>query len=350
MASVTKSNFGKTKEAKEVTLFTLTNKNKAAIGILDYGGTVVFWKTPNKNGALTDIVLGYDCVEAYEKQDKYLGALIGRCGNRIAKGTFTLNEKQYRLYCNDGNNHLHGGKEGFDKKMWKAEIDGESLKLTYVSPDKEEGYPGTLCVTVCYTLTEDNCLKLDYTASTDADTVCNLTNHTYFNLAGHASGTIENQKMQLFANNYTIADSESLPNGIIKKVQSTPLDFTQLTTIGNRIDDDFEQLKFAGGYDHNWVIDHYDGTLQKAAFAYDETTGITLTTFTTLPGIQFYTGNYLDGAPMGKDNYTYYKRCGFCLESQHFPNALEHKNFLQPILKKEETFHATTIYQTGILK
>ena len=350
MSSIIKNSFGKTQEGFEVTLFTLTNKNQTSIGILDYGGTVVFWKTPDKNGTLTDIVLGYDSIEAYEKQDKYLGALIGRHGNRIAKGRFTLNEKEYQLYCNDGNNHLHGGKKGFDKKMWKAEIEGESLKLSCISPDGEEGYPGTLSVVVCYTLTEDNCLKLDYTASTDVDTVCNLTNHTYFNLAGHSNGSIENQKMQLFADNYTLTDSESLPNGMIEKVESTPMDFRELIRIGEHINDDFEQLKFAGGYDHNWVINDYDGTLKKAAFACDETTGITLTAFTTLPGIQFYTGNYLEGAPIGKSNTTYHKRDGFCLESQYFPNALEHKNFLQPILKKGETFHSTTIYQTNILK
>lgn len=347
MDKVTKSLFGKTSKDEIVSLYTITNNNSVSVGIIDFGGTIVFLKTPDKNKNLTDIVLGYDNIESYEFQDKYLGALIGRHGNRIKEGKFKLNGTEYPLYCNDGKNHLHGGKIGFDKKMWTAEICSDKLCLSYLSPDKEEGYPGNLKVNVTYSLTDDNVLTIDYKATTDADTVCNLTNHTYFNLAGHNSGTILNQKIQLFADYYTSADKELLPNGVISPVKGTPLDLTSLTTIGNNIDDSSDDIQSAGGYDHNWVINDYDGTMKTAAYACDETTGITLTASTNLPGIQFYTGNFLDGAPTGKGNTPIFKRCGFCLETQHFPNSMANDNFEKPILKKGDTYHKTTTYKLG---
>ena len=348
MSQVSKQTFGITSEGNTVSLYTLTNKNNMSITISTFGGTLVSVEVPDKKGALTDVVLGYDDLASYEKQDKYIGALIGRCGNRIAKGQFHLNNNDYQLYCNNGNNHLHGGKIGFDKKVWDAQVSNDQLKLTYISQAGEEGYPGTLTVTVTYTLSEDNTISIDYHATSDADTICNLTNHAYFNLSGYNSGTILDQKIQLFADSYTVADQESLPTGEIAPVENTPLDLRQPTRIGDHIDDDFAQLQFAGGFDHNWVINDYDGTLKKAAWAYAEDTGITLTASTTLPGIQFYSGNYLDDAPSGKKGSTIAKRCGFCLESQYFPNALKNLNFLQPILKAGQVYHEVTNYQFGI--
>jgi aldose 1-epimerase len=347
MCQVSKQAFGTTAQGTIVSLYTLTNKNNMSITISTFGGTLVSVEVPDKNGALTDVVLGYDDLASYEKQDKYIGALIGRCGNRIAKGQFHLNNNDYQLYCNNGNNHLHGGKIGFDKKVWDAQVSNDQLKLTYISQAGEEGYPGTLTVTVTYTLSEDNTISIDYHATSDADTICNLTNHAYFNLSGYNSGTILDQKIQLFADSYTVADQESLPTGEIAAVENTPMDLRQATRIGDHIDDDFAQLQFAGGFDHNWVINDYDGTLKKAAWAYAEDTGITLTASTTLPGVQFYSGNYLDDAPAGKKGSSIYKRCGFCLESQYFPNALKNPNFLQPILKAGQVYHEVTTYQFG---
>ena len=347
MSQVSKQTFGITSEGNTVSLYTLTNKNNMSTTISTFGGTLVSVEVPDKNGTLTDVVLGYDDLASYEKQDKYIGALIGRCGNRIAKGQFHLNNKEYQLYCNNGNNHLHGGKIGFDKKIWNAKVHNDQLILTYISQDGEESYPGTLTVNVTYTLSEDNTISIDYHATSDTDTICNLTNHAYFNLSGYNSGTILDQKIQLFADYYTVADQESLPTGEIASVENTPLDLRQPTRIGDHIDDDFAQLKFAGGFDHNWVINDYDGTLKKAAWAYAEDTGITLTASTTLPGVQFYSGNYLDDAPTGKKGSSIYKRCGFCLESQYFPNALKNRNFLQPILKAGQVYHEVTTYQFG---
>jgi aldose 1-epimerase len=348
MIQVSKQEFGTTIQGTKVFLYTLTNKSKMSVSVSTFGGTVVSVKVPDRNGILTDVVLGYDDLKNYETQDKYIGALIGRCGNRIAKGQFKLNGRNYQLYCNDGNNHLHGGKIGFDKKVWDAETTATALRLTYTSPDGEEGYPGTLTVHVTYTLSEDNIFSIDYTATSDADTICNLTNHTYFNLAGYDSGTVVDQEIQLLADYYTFANHESLPTGEIASVENTPLDLRQPTRIGNNIDSNFEQIQFAGGFDHNWVIRDYDGTLKEAARAYAESTGITLIAATTLPGIQFYSGNYLDGASNGKKGAPIYKRCGFCLESQYFPNALENPNFLQPVLEKGKGYHAVTTYQFGI--
>lgn len=347
MTRISNQLWGTTAQDNKIFLYTLTNKNKMSVSISTFGGTVVSVNVPDKNGILTDVVLGYDDLASYEKQDKYIGALIGRCSNRIAKGQFKLKGKAYQLYCNDGNNHLHGGRIGFGKKVWDAQAIESGLKLTYISPDGEEGYPGKLTVQVTYTLSDDNKLAIDYTATSDAPTVCNLTNHTYFNLAGYDSGTIVDQKIQIFADYYTIANQEFLPTGEFASVENTPFDLKQPTRIGDNIDSNFEQIRFAGGFDHNWIITNYDGSLKKAAWACAEATGITLIVATTLPGIQFYSGNYLDGAPTGKEISPIYKRCGFCLESQYFPNALENPNFLQPILEKDKVYHTVTTYQFG---
>lgn len=350
MCQISKKAFGLTKSGQPVDLYTLANDRGTAVNIITYGGAVQSICTPDKNQQQRDIVLGYDSVADYEKQPFYIGALIGRCGNRLEKGRFSLNGQDYQLYCNDGKNHLHGGQAGFDKKVWTAAVKENRLVLTYTSPDGEENYPGTLRVTVVYALSDDNVLSLDYTATTNQDTICNLTNHSYFNLGGCDSGSVLNQKIQLFADRYTEADAASLPNGKLLPVAGTPLDLRQLTKIGAHIDDAFSQLQFAGGFDHNWVINDYDGSLKKAAYACDDASGITLTTATTLPGIQFYSGNYLEGTIAGKKQTAIVRRGGFCLETQYFPNALAHASFPQPILKKGETWRAKTTYALGLLK
>jgi len=369
MSRITKKDFGKTKDSEDVELYTIRNTKGTEVSICTFGGYVQAIRTLDKNGRFVDVALGYDDIAAYEKETQHIGALIGRHANRLAKGKVTIAGKEYQLYCNNGKNHLHGGKVGFDKKLWQAEATKSGLKLTYTSPDGEENYPGTLSVTVVYALSNDNELSIDYTATTDADTICNLTNHTYFNLGGYDSGSILDHTLQLFADRYTEADEEKLPNGKIRLVEGTPLDFRQPVRIGAHIEDDFDQLRFGGGYDHNWVIndvpldkeenlgsfgydpscpvDYVNGGLKKAAFAFEDTTGITLTMYTTLPGVQFYSGNYLDGTPLGKNGTAFNKRCGFCLESQYFPNALEHPNFEQPLLKKGETYHSQTVYVFG---
>lgn len=345
MGNVIKEKFGTTQDGKDIYIFTLSNLNKIKVQIINYGGAIVAFKFPDKFGNIKDIVLGYDNLKNYEIQDKYIGCLIGRCSNRIKAGRFVLNGKEYNLYRNDGNNHLHGGKVGFDKKVWNFKIIDNELILDYKSSDGEEGYPGNLNVEVKYTLDDSNTLTLEYKAKSDCDTICNLTNHTYFNLSGHESGTILNHKVQLFADYYTVADSESLPTGEIETVLNTPLDLTSLVEIGSHIDDNFKPIVMANGYDHNFVIRDYNGTLKKAAYVFSDDTNIGLEVYTTLPGIQFYTGNYLDGALTGKANSKYYKRSGFCLESQYFPNAMEHQNFLQPILKKDSLYHSVTKFK-----
>lgn len=344
---ITKKHFGFTGDNQEVSIYTLTNDN-VEVNIIDFGGIIVSFKVPDKTNNKIDIVLGYEDLKSYEMDDKYLGTLVGRCANRIKEGKFELNGKTYNLYCNNNGNHSHGGKVGFNKKVWKSEIKNDSLILSYLSKDNEENYPGNLEVCVTYSLDKENNLTIDYKAKTDKDTLCNLTNHSYFNLAGHNSGTILNQKLQLFCDSYTVTDEQSIPTGEIASVYNTPLDFTKLTVIGKRIEDDFEQLKYAKGYDHNFAISDYDGTLKKVAYACDDNTSITLEVFTTMPGVQFYTANYLDGKLVGKDNFRYYERYAFCLETQYFPDAINHKSFLQPILKANETYHQVTKFHVGL--
>ncbi|MFA6849946.1 MAG: aldose epimerase family protein, partial [Selenomonadaceae bacterium] len=254
MSMITKKDFGQTKDGAAVDLYTIRNTKGTEVRICTFGGHVQAIRTIDKNGRFIDVALGYDDIASYEKENQHIGALIGRHANRLAKGKVTIAGKEYQLYRNDGKNHLHGGKVGFDKKLWQAQVTKSGLKLTYTSPDGEENYPGTLSVTVVYALSNDNELSIDYTATTDADTICNLTNHTYFNLGGYASGSILDHTLQLFADSYTEADAEKLPNGNIRSVKGTPLDFRQPMRMGVHIDDDFDQLRFAGGYDHNWVI------------------------------------------------------------------------------------------------
>lgn len=350
MTTITQKSFGTTAAGEAVQLYTLKNEAGMEVDITDLGGIIVSIRVQDKNGKTTDVVLGHDNVADYENGEGYIGALIGRHGNRIAKGKFTLNGKEYSLYCNDGANHLHGGKIGFDKKIWKAEAADGALRLTYLSPDGEEGYPGNLSVTVVYSLDEDNALTLDYQADTDADTVCNLTNHAYFNLGGCESGSVLNQKLRLFADRYTCGDGECLTTGEIASVEGTPMDLRELTVIGAHINDDFDQLRLAGGYDHNFIVNGETGTLRPMAEAEDDTTGITLSAYTTQPSVQLYSGNFLKENTPGKNGSTYGHRWGFCLESQYYPNALCYPHFPQPILKKDEHYHHVTVYRFGLKK
>ena len=321
-------------------------KGKLSCRILTYGGAIQSLTVPGRNGKAVDVVLGFDTLEDYQKQDKYIGALIGRYGNRIGGASFNLNGKEYPLAANDGEvNHLHGGTVGFDKQVWTVEaLTADTLTLSLQSPDGQEGYPGSLSVQVTYALTEEG-LSIDYWAKCDQDTLCNLTNHAYFNLSGHQSGPVTGQYVQLFAGQYTPTVPGSIPTGEIAPVEGTPMDLRQGLPIGRRVDEDFPQLTMAGGYDHNWVVDGWDGTLRRAARAWSEDTGIVMETWTTQPGVQFYSGNYLDGCPAGKGGAPYAKRWGFCLETQHYPDSPHHPNFPSTVLPAGAEYRQRTEYR-----
>ncbi|HEY2931936.1 MAG TPA: aldose epimerase family protein [Acidobacteriota bacterium] len=347
-AHIQKQLFRKTAEGESVDLYTLTNANGVEARIMTFGGIVVSLKAPDRKGKLEDIVLGYDNLEGYLKNNRpHFGALIGRYGNRIGKGRFILNGREYKLAQNNGENHLHGGIKGFDKVIWKArEVkskDGVGLALNYVSKDAEEGYPGNLSVTVVYTLTHKNGLRIDYSATTDKETIVNLTNHSYFNLAGR--GSILNHEVMINAERFTPVDQGLIPTGELRSVRGTPMDFTQQTAIGARIEQRDEQLILGKGYDHNWVLNKRNGELSLAARAYEPTSGRILEVYTTEPGVQFYTGNFLDGSIRGKAGQTYQKRYGFCLETQHFPDSPNKSNFPSTVLKPGRKYTTTTIYE-----
>lgn len=325
---------------EEVTL----RAGKLSCSILTYGGAVRTLTVPDKDGRPVDVVLGFDTLEDYHRQDKYIGALIGRYANRIGGASFSLGGKEYPLCPNDGANHLHGGREGFDKKVWKLEEAMEnSLVLSLKSPDGEEGYPGTLEVRVSYTLTPQG-LEIDYQSRCDRDTLCNLTNHSYFNLSGHGSGPVTSQRLQLLAGRYTPTLAGSIPTGELAAVEGTVMDLRSPTPIGEHVDDKDPQLLLAGGYDHNWVLDGWDGSLRLAAVASAPDTGVTMRVFTTMPGIQFYSGNYLDGCPAGKGGAPYARRWAFCLETQFFPDSPHHPAFPSPVLKAGATRRDKTCY------
>lgn len=349
---ITKGPFGKTADGKAVAIYTLTNSAGSETKIITYGGTVVSLKVPDKNGKMGDVVLGFDSVADYEKQASYIGALIGRYGNRIAKGKFTLNGSEYTLAKNNGENHLHGGPKGFDKVVWSArpfiDADGANLELKYLSRDGEEGYPGNLTVKAVYTLTEQNELKITYSATTDKDTVVNLTHHSYFNLAGAGKGDILDHRLTINADRFTPTDSGSIPTGELRNVKGTPFDFTIPTTIRARIDQADEQLKFGAGYDQNWVLNKTGNEPSLAATVYEPTSGRVMEVFTTEPGMQFYSGNYLDGAIAGKSGQKYPKRSGFCLEAQHFPDSPNQPAFPSTTLKPGQTYTQTTIYKFSV--
>jgi len=351
---ISKESFGKTADGESVDLFTLTNRNGMEARITNYGGIVTTLTAPDRNNKYADVVLGFNDLDSYLKGHPYFGALVGRYGNRIAKGRFTLNGIEYKLAVNNGENHLHGGIKGFDKVVWTARSMrtklGPALSLTYVSKDMEEGYPGNLTVKVVYTLTNNNELRIDYSASTDKDTVTNLTHHSYFNLAGEGNGDILNHQLLLKASRFTPTDAGSIPTGELRNVQGTPFDFLKSTSIGARINQDEEQLKFGGGYDHNWVVNGRAGTLRQAASVYESTSGRVMDVWTTEPGIQFYTGNFLDGTLTGKSGKAYARRNGFCLETQHYPDSPNKPKFPTTTLRKGATYRSTTIYRFSARK
>ena len=328
---------------------TLTNRRGAEVKITNYGGIITSLKVPDRKGNRDDIVLGFDNLDAYLKGSPYFGAIIGRYANRIAKGRFTLNGHQYTLAVNNGENHLHGGIKGFDKVVWTARPlkvpNGAALRLTYLSKDAEEGYPGNLSVRVIYTLTNANELKIEYWATTDKDTVINLTSHSYFNLAGQGIGDILNHQLLINARRFTPTDAGSIPTGELKGVKGTPFDFTSAFRIGERINDDDQQLKFGKGYDHNFVLNGRMGTLRQAAVVYEPASGRLMEIWTTEPGIQFYSGNFLDGTLTGKDGKVYQPRYGFCLETQHFPDSPNHPSFPTTVLRKGRPYHTITIHR-----
>lgn len=345
------SDYGKTTDGISIHRFVLTNKKGVEAVVISYGAALVSLKVPDRDGKIADVVLGFENLEGYEQGKTYFGGTIGRYGNRIAKGEFSLDGKVFHLPLNDGPNSLHGGTIGFNKRVWtgmdRSRPDAEVLELSYTSPDGEEGYPGTLKVNVTYTLpAETNELRIDYSATTDKDTVLNLTNHSYFNLSGDMSKDILNHQLLLRARQFTPVDSTLIPTGELRAVRGTPFDFTKATAIGARINDDNEQLKFGKGYDHNWVLERTEkGGLQLAAEVFEPTSGRVLQVFTTQPGIQFYTGNFLDGTAKGKGGLFYAHRTGFCLETQHFPDSPNHPNFPSTELKPGQTYRSTTVFR-----
>ena len=346
---VKKESFGTLPDGTSVDLYTITNAQGMEIRATNYGGIIVSLRVPDKKGNLDDIALGFDDLKGYLANTPYFGAIIGRYGNRIAKGKFTLDGKEYTLARNNGPNSIHGGLKGFNQVAWQAEPFqspvGVGIILSYTSKDGEEGYPGNLKTKVTYTLTGKNEWIIDYEAVTDKATPVNLTEHTYFNLAGEGKGDVLGHILQLNASRFTPVDQSLIPTGELRPVKSTPLDFTQPTAIGARIDADYEQLRLGRGYDHNFVIDRKDSDPVLAARVKEPTSGRVLEVYTTEPGVQLYTGNFLDGTITGKGGHVYKQRFGFCLETQHFPDSPNHPDFPTTILRPGQTYHSRTIYK-----
>ena len=346
---IKKTRFGQTNDGLMVDLYHLTNAQGMEAQITNYGATVVSLKVPDRYGKPENITLGYDSLGQYLRGGHYFGCIVGRYANRIAGGKFVLQGKEYPLAKNEGDNHLHGGIRGFDKKTWQVEkaIDGAApvLILSYLSPDGEEGYPGTMSVTVTYRLTADNELRIDYEAATDQPTVINLTHHAYFNLAGAGSGDILDHSLSILADRFTPVDDCLIPVGELRSVRGTPMDFTRPTGIGDRIAQDDKQLILAKGYDHNWVLNKEKGELALAARVWEPNSGRAMEVFTTEPGIQFYSGNFLDNQIYGKSDQIYVKRGGFCLETQHFPDSPNRPEFPSVVLKPGKKYQSITIYR-----
>jgi aldose 1-epimerase len=336
-----------TVDGRAVEQFTLTNKNGIEVKAITYGGIITSIKTPDRTGAMGDIVLGFDSLDGYLAGHPFFGALVGRYGNRIAKGRFTIDGVEYKLATNNGPNHLHGGVKGFDKQVWDAAIvPGQmAVKFTYTSADGEEGYPGRLAVEVAYSLNDNNALSVDYLARTDKATHVNLTQHSYFNLAG--AGDILGHELTIDADRYTPVDAGLIPTGDLATVEGTPFDFRKSTAIGARIDRPQPQLKIGGGYDHNFVLNGNAGTLRRAARVVEPKTGRTLEVSTTEPGVQFYTGNFLNGKLSGKGR-SYERRSGFCLETQHFPDTPNQPNFPTTLVKAGQQYSSKTVFTFGV--
>jgi len=346
---IKKEPFGKTREGQAVDLYTFTNAQGVEVRAMTYGGIIVSLKVPDRSGKLDDVTLGFDSLEGYLAGHPYFGAIIGRYGNRIGHAKFTLDGVEYKLAANNGPNHLHGGLKGFDKVVWQAEPfdkkDSVGVMFSYASPDGEEGYPANLGVKVTSTLTDKNELAFDYHATTDKATPVNLTNHTYFNLAGPGLRDILGHDLMINADYITPVDSTLIPTGNITSVAGTPFDFRQPTPIGARIDADDEQIKYGPGYDHNFVLNQKGEGLSLAARVHEPTTGRVMEVYTTEPGIQFYSGNFLDGTLTGKGGHVYKRRFGFCLETQHFPDSPNKPSFPSTILRPGKTYTSRTVYK-----
>ncbi len=347
MTKIKEESFRGVHKGKPTGLYTLENKNGLIVQVSNYGGILVSIIVPDRSGKFTDIIQGYDTIEEYISRNSgpYMGAVCGRCANRIARGKFSLDGKDYTLAVNNGPNHLHGGIEGFSMKVWDVvSYSPSKLKLEYLSADGEEGYPGNLKVSITYTLTDKNELRTDFLATADKSTVVNLAGHSYFNLAGEGSGSVYNQELMINADYYTPLDETSIPTGEIRSVKGTPFDFTKKRKIGETIDKDDEQLKFGAGYDHNFVLNHRTGSIDLAAVARDPGSGRVLEVYTTQPGVQLYTANWINGEK-GKGDKKYGRRWAFCLETQHFPDAINKPHFPSTILKKGEKYKHTCVYK-----
>jgi aldose 1-epimerase len=327
---VTRKHFGIGPDGEEVYLFTLANKNGVEVTITNFGGAITSIKAPDSNGVFADVVLGYDTLDEYVKNPRYLGALIGRYANRIARGKFSLNGIEYQLAQNNGANHLHGGNKGFDKRVWKAAETESGLRLEYFSKDGEENYPGNLNVDVTYSLNDQNELRIEYHATTDKDTIVNLTNHSYFNLAG--AGDILSHELTLHSDGYLPVSDDLIPTGEIQAVENTSFDFRNGRAIA------------PGGYDHNFVLRGHDGMLRSVARLREPVSGRVMEVLTTQPGVQFYSGNFLDGSLVGKGGVAYQKYAALCLETQHYPDSPNHPNFPATVLRPGETYHEITVY------
>jgi aldose 1-epimerase len=344
---VVETHFGALESGEEVTLYTLTNARGMLVSVMSWGATIVSIKVPDRNGRFADVVLGFDSLSEYHRSQPYLGATIGRFGNRIGKARFTLDGKEYRLVANEGENQLHGGSRGFDKRLWTARRvaspAGATAEFDYVSEEGEEGYPGTLRASVTYTLSDADELRLDYRATTDRPTVVNLTNHSYFNLRGE--GDVLGYRVLIKGERYTVIDSQLIPTGELRSVKGTPFDFTTPHTIGERINTRDPQLEFGKGYDHNFVLNGPSGELRFAAWVNDPRSGRTMEVLTTQPGLQFYTGNMLSGSVTGRGGRVYGRHAGFCMEAQHFPDSPNQPGFASTTLRPGERYEATTVYR-----
>tara|TARA_R110002049_G_scaffold308916_1_gene514917 strand:+ start:1234 stop:2352 length:1119 start_codon:yes stop_codon:yes gene_type:complete len=349
---ITSTNFDTIIDHKKVTLYTLKNKTGALTQITNYGGTVVSLWVQDKDGNYDDIVLGYNSIADYVTNPKtYFGALIGRYGNRIAKGKFSINNTEYSLATNNNENHLHGGAKGYDAVVWDAQqINEHTLELKYLSPDMEEGYPGNLSITIQYQLTDANELKVEYWATTDKTTIVNLTHHSYFNLKGEGNGTINDHLVHINASRYTPVDATLIPTGELALVKDTPMDFTTAKALGSDINADYEQLNIGSGYDHNYVLEKSTNGISLAAKVTEPTTGRIMELYTTEPGVQLYSGNFLDGAVAGKSDKPYAFRSAFCMETQHFPNSPNTPEFPSVVLQPDEKYHTVTIHKFSTMK
>ena len=343
-----RTSFGQTKNGRNVDVISIESET-AKCSVTTYGGAIVSLEIPDKDSNMRDVVPGYDSIKAYEEHALFMGAIIGRNGNRIGGSRFILDGNEYILSQNEGENQLHGGC-GFDKKIWEADEIPNGVRLTLNSPHLDEGFPGNMEISVKYLL-EGNNLSIDYEAVSDMDTVCNLTNHAYYNLSGHSHGAILDHRLKLYSAKFTpVADKQCIPSGDILAVEGTPMDFRLMTRIGDRIDEPYDQLVYGSGYDHNWIVEGEIGELRNAAEVFSPESGIVMRVMTTSPGIQFYAGNFMGEGPAGKNGAVYNKRGALCLETQYYPDAVNKQHFPQPILKRGGIWKHKTIYSFGIME